>query len=204
MKHCWLAFVVFISCSVLADEPLKAVQIYTQDELLDLIKKNAHLDRVKADRCQLTRDIEDRAVKLHLPAYEYLYGDMLAWGVCVDQNAELGMYYIHQSAKQGLVPAMEQIGRYYHTGRFVQKDENKAYIYILRAAELGNLSAQLRLIDMQLEGLGSPYDFENAYRWLHHAIIADKKKHSQAAQKLSKLAKLMHPKSVEEAKRKAY
>ncbi|MUH72841.1 tetratricopeptide repeat protein [Psychrosphaera haliotis] len=202
-----LSSLALLACSLFSarlyaanDEPLQAVQIYTQDELLDLIKQNKHLDRVKADRCQLTRDIEDRAVKLHLPSYEFLYGDMLAWGVCVEQNAELGMYYIRESAKQGLVAAIEQLGRYYHVGRFVQKDSEKAYTYILRAAELGNLQAQLRLIDLQLAGVGSPYDFENAYRWLHHAIIADEKLHSKATRQLKKLEKLMHPKSVKAAK----
>ncbi len=190
--------------SFAAEEPLEAVQIYTQDELLNLIKENKHLEQVKIDRCQLTRDIEDRAVKLHLPAYEFLYGDMLAWGVCVNQNAALGMYYINESAKQGLVAAIEQMGRYYHIGRFVQKDDNKAYTFILRAAELGNLNAQLRLVDMQLAGLGSPYDFEKAYRWLHHAIIADTATHQQAAKKLKQLEKMMHPKSVRTAKMAAY
>lgn len=208
MKN-WFVLIVFIAFfgavnAVANDEQLQAVQIYTQDELLDLIKQNKHLERVKADRCQLTRDIEDRAVKLHLPAYEYLYGDMLVWGVCVNRDAELGMYYIHESAKQGLVAAIEQIGRYYHQGKFVQQDQEKAYTYILRAAELGNVNAQLRLIDMQLSGLGSPYDFENAYRWLHHAVIVDKQKHQQAANKLAKLAKLMHPKSVKAAKSRSY
>lgn len=204
MKYWFVVVLLMVSFFTRAEEPLQAVQIYTQDELLDLIKKNKHLERVKADRCQLTRDIEDRAVKLHLPAYEFLYGDMLAWGVCVDRDAELGMYYIRESAKQGLVAAIEQLGRYYHQGTFVQKDEEKAYTYILRAAELGNLNAQLRLIDMQLEGNGSPYDFENAYRWLHHAVIADKKIHNQAAQKLKKLEQLMHPKAVKAAKARAY
>lgn len=208
MKN-WFALLclgLFLSAmSVSADDDqLQAVQIYTQDELLDLIKKNKHLERVKLDRCQLTRDIEDRAVKLHLPSYEFLYGDMLVWGVCVERDAELGMYYIHESAKQGLVAAIEQIGRYYHQGKFVQKDLDKAYTYILRAAELGNLNARLRLVDMQLAGLGSPYDFENAYRWLHHAVIVDKQKHQQAANKLAKLADLMHPKSVKAAKSRAY
>ncbi|GAB2999590.1 tetratricopeptide repeat protein [Psychrosphaera aestuarii] len=185
-------------------EPLQAVQIYTQDELLDLIKQNKHLERVKLDRCQLTRDIEDRAVKLHLPAYEFLYGDMLAWGVCVDQNAELGMFYIRESAKQGLVAAIEQLGRYYHVGRFVQKDHEKAYTYIYRAAELGNVQAQIRLIDMQLAGLGSPYDYESAYRWLHHAVIADQNQHNEASKQLKKLEKLMHPKTLQAAKQSAY
>lgn len=198
-----LLLLSFVCLSLQAEEEqplLRAVQIYTQDELLSLIKENKHLERVKADRCQLTRDIEDRAVKLHIPAYEFLYGDMLAWGVCVKRDPELGIYYIRKSAKQGLVPAMEQMGRYYHVGRFVQKDMEKAHRLIFRAAELGNLSAQLRLIDMYLDGFGSPYDYENAYRWLHHAIIADKKTHQQAATKLASLAKLMHPKAVKRAR----
>ena len=183
------------------DEPLQAVQIYSQDELLTLIKQNKHLERVKADRCQLTRDIEDRAVKLHIPAYEFLYGDMLAWGICTDRDAELGLYYIRKSAKQGLVAAIEQLGRYYHIGRFVQKDLDKAHTLIYRAAELGNLNAQLRLVQMYLDGYGSPYDYENGYRWLFSAIIVDKKQHKKAEMLLADLAKLMHPKAVKRARK---
>lgn len=182
-------------------EPLQAVQIYTQDELLDLIKQNKHLERVKEDRCQLTRDIEDRAVKLKVPAYQFLYGDMLAWGVCAHRDPKLGLFYINKSADQGLVAAIEQLGRYYHIGRFVQKDMEKAYVYTQRAAEQGNLNAQFRLVEMQLAGTGSPYDFENSYRWLHHSIIADKKMHKKAEMLLSELAKLMSSKSIKRAKR---
>lgn len=183
------------------DQPLQAVQIYTQDELLDLIKQNKHLERVKADRCQLTRDIEDRAVKLNIPAYQFLYGDMLAWGVCIHRDPRLGLLYINKAADQGLVAAIEQLGRYYHIGRFVQKDMEKAYVFIQRAAEQGNLNAQFRLIEMQLAGEGSPYDFENSYRWLHHSVIADKKQHKKAEELLAQLAKLMNPKAVRRAKR---
>lgn len=186
------------------DELLQAVQIYTQDELLDLIKHNKHLERVKSDRCQLNPDIEDRAVKLKIPAYQFLYGDMLAWGVCFERDAQLGLFYIRKSAGQGLVEAIEQLGRYYHIGRFVQKDTEKAYQLTQRAASLGNVNAQLNLIQMQLDGVGSPYDFENAYRWLHHAVIADKKQHQQAAELLSELAKRMNPASVKKAKKSAY
>jgi len=180
---------------------LQAVQIYTQDELLDLIKENKHLERVKADRCQLNLDIKDRAEKLHIPAYEFLYGDMLAWGVCLDANPELGLYYIKKAAEQGLTAAIEQLGRYYHIGRFVQKDIDKAYVYIQRAAEQGHLNAKFRLIEMQLEGIGSPYDFENSYRWLHHSVIADRERHKQAGELLAKLATKMHPNAVKNAKK---
>ena len=193
-----------LSLPIFADEEgelLQAVQIYSQDELLDLIKKNQHLERVKADRCQLTRDIEDRAVKLRVPAYQFLYGDMLAWGVCVDQDPRQGLFYINKAADQGLVAAIEQLGRYYHIGRFVQKDMDKAYVYIQRAAEQGNLNAQIRLIEMQLAGTGSPYDYESSYRWLHHAIIADKKLHKKAEMLLADLSQLMNPKAVKRAKK---
>jgi len=195
---------ILLSMPAIAEENgelLQAVQIYTQDELLDLIKQNKHLERVKADRCQLTRDIEDRAVKLKVPAYQFLYGDMLAWGVCTDRDPRQGLFYINKAAEQGLVAAIEQLGRYYHIGRFVQKDIEKAYTYIQRAAEQGNLNAQFRLVEMQLAGTGSPYDFENSYRWLHHAIIADKKQHKKAEMLLAELAQLMHPKMVKRAKR---
>lgn len=193
-----------LSASAIAEQNgqlLQAVQIYSQDELLDLIKNNRHLERVKADRCQLTRDIEDRAIKLKIPAYQFLYGDMLAWGVCTHRDPKLGLFYINKSAEQGLVAAIEQMGRYYHIGRFVQKDMEKAYRMTQRAAEQGNLKAQFRLVQMQLDGLGSPYDFEGSYRWLHHAIIADQKQHKKAEMLLADLAKLMSPKVVKRAKR---
>lgn len=199
-----LALLSGFASSANDEAPLEAIQIYTQDELLTLIKKNQHLDRVKADRCQLTRDIEDRAVKLHIPAYQFLYGDMLAWGVCVERDATLGMYYIEKSATQGLTAAIEQLGRYYHIGRFVQKDMEKAHRLIFRAAELGNLNAQLRLVQMYIDGYGSPYDYEKGYRWLHHSIIEDPKVHLQAEQLLAQLAKLMHPKAVKSARKSSY
>lgn len=203
MKALITSIMLLLTMHVFADEGelLQAVQIYTQDELLDLIKKNKHLERVEADRCQLSRDIEDRAVKLKIPAYQFLYGDMLAWGVCLERDPKLGLFYIKKSAQQGLVAAIEQLGRYYHIGRFVQKDMDKAYTYTQRAAEQGNLQAQFLLIEMQLDGVGSPYDFENSYRWLHHAIIADKTLHKKAETLLMQLAELMHPKIVKRAKK---
>lgn len=58
------------------------VPIYTEAELIKLIEQNKHLERVRADNCQLVEDIVARATRISLPAYEFLYGDMLAWGVC--------------------------------------------------------------------------------------------------------------------------
>lgn len=76
------------------------VPIYSEAELIKLIEENKHLERVKADNCQIVEDIVARATRISLPSYEFLYGDMLAWGVCVDQDVELGLYYMENAAHQ--------------------------------------------------------------------------------------------------------
>lgn len=196
-----LSLLAIAASSASADEELKVVQLYTQDELIDLINKNQHLTRVKLDNCQLVQDIEARASKMKVPAYQFLYGDMLAYAVCVSRDVELGVYYMRQAADQGLAAALEQLGRYYHTGRLVQTDIDKAIVYLREAASLGNLNAQIRLVDVFLQGHGSPKDYEDAYRWLNKAIIFDKKQHQQVSLKLAALAQRMPPSIVEKAKK---
>ena len=182
-------------------QQLRAIQIYTQDELLTLIKNNTHLQRVKADDCQLLQDIEDRATRVDIPAYQFLYGDMLAYGVCVAKDVERGIYYMRKAADQGLPEGLEQMGRYYHMGHLVQADVEQAITYLREAAAMGNLAARIRLVEIFIQGDGSPYDYENAYRWLHHSIIADKKIHKKVTTLLAQLAKLMPAKVVKRAKR---
>jgi TPR repeat protein len=108
---------------------------------------------------------------------------------------------MRQAADQGLAAALEQLGRYYHTGRLVQTDIDKAIVYLREAASLGNLNAQIRLVDVFLQGHGSPKDYEDAYRWLNKAIIFDKKQHQQVSLKLAALAQRMPPSIVEKAKK---
>lgn len=184
-----------------AEDEIKVVQLYTQDELISLINSNQHLTRVKLDNCQLVQDIEARASKMKVPAYQFLYGDMLAYAVCVPRDVELGVYYMRQAADQGLAAALEQLGRYYHTGRLVQADIDKAIVYLREAASLGNLNAQIRLVDVFLQGHGSPKDYEDAYRWLNKAIIFDKQQHQQVTLKLAALAERMPPSVVAKAKK---
>lgn len=182
-------------------QELEAVQLYTQDELLGLIRTNSHLQRVLKDDCQLVKDIEARADIMQLPAYQYLFGDMLAYAICVPRNVERGWDLMLQSAAQGLPEGLEQVGRYYHIGRFVQPDSDKAIIYLREASALGNLKAQLRLAQLLISGKGSPVDFEQSYRWLHYAVTADPVQHNQIKQTLAKLANKMPPSVVARAKR---
>ncbi|MCL9780460.1 sel1 repeat family protein [Vibrio sp. S4M6] len=173
---------VCCSFSYAADEgPGEPVPIYTEAELINLINENKHLERVKADKCQLVEDIVARATRINLPAYEFLYGDMLSWGVCVDQDVELGIYYIESAAQQGLPAALEQLGRYYSSGTLVQQDKERAIPYLREAASLGNIPARIHLAELLLRDYGSPLDYEDAYRWLYNSITADQRIHKRIA-----------------------
>ncbi|WP_348733684.1 flagellar protein MotX [Rheinheimera texasensis] len=167
---------------------LGVVQLYTQDELLEMIRSNTHLKRVRADECQLVKDIEARADIMKLPAYQFLFGDMLAFGVCVPKNAERGWDLMLASALQGLPEGLEQVGRYYQQGKLVQKDLTKAQHYLYEAGAMGNINAQVRLAELFLANQGSPADYETVYRWLHHAITADKDLHARIEKALKGLA----------------
>ncbi|GAC22096.1 tetratricopeptide repeat protein [Paraglaciecola arctica] len=190
----------FVATTNAADE-IKAVQLYSQDELLGLINRNEHLSRVVLDDCQLVQDIQARAEILKIPSYQFLWGDMLAWGVCVDADAERGINYMHQAAEQGLAAGLEQLGRYYSQGKLVQQDKERAVVFLREASVLGNLKAQIQLAELFIEGYGSPYDYEDAYHWLYNAISADKATHAKIANCMQDLEKLMHPKAVRNAKR---
>ncbi|MCE0557139.1 MULTISPECIES: flagellar protein MotX [unclassified Motilimonas] len=191
-------------CSIFtlqAAQDYEVVQLYTQDELVVLINKNQHLARVKKDECQLVQDIEAHATKVQEPSYQFLWGDMLAWGVCVDKDPELGVYFMWQAANQGLPAALEQLGRYYVKGTLVQRDIAKAMPLLRESAGLGFLPAQLQWADLLVKGNGSPKDYEEAYRLLHHAIIGDKKTYQQAAKILKQLSQKMPANIVARAKR---
>lgn len=179
---------------------LQAVPLYRQDELLNWIEQGRHLARVKQDRCQLTQDIEARASVMKIPAYQFLWGDMLAWGVCIKPDAQMGVQYMWEAANQGLAPALEQLGRYYWKGILVQKDLVQAETLMREAASLGFLRAQMEWVEMLLQGMGSPLDYEEAYHWLHGAVIGDKAIHQKAASLLSRLGNRMPANAIARAK----
>ena len=108
------------------------------------------------------------------------------------------------SADQGLSEALEQMGRYYHVGKFVQIDINQAIIFLKEAAALNNLKAQLRLADIYLAGKGSPLDFPQLYVQLHQSVTDDKKVHKNITAKLTQLAERMPERVVNAAKSGKY
>ncbi|HGS4724818.1 TPA: tetratricopeptide repeat protein [Vibrio cholerae] len=178
------------------------VPIYSEAELIKLIEENKHLERVKADNCQIVEDIVARATRISLPSYEFLYGDMLAWGVCVDQDVELGLYYMENAAHQGLPAALEQLGRYYSRGTLVQQDKERAIPYLREAAAMGNLNARIQLAELLLRDYGSPLDYEDAYRWLYNSFTADQRTHNRIALLRQGLERRMPENIIARAKRR--
>jgi TPR repeat protein len=203
MRFILVIFFLVFSGFVSAKE-MQAVQIYTDNELLELIKENKHLSRVVLDKCQLVQDIEARASKAELPAYQFLWGDMLAFGVCVKKDIEQGLYYMRQAAKQGLPESLEQLGRYYHQGKFMQVDTRQAIIYLKQAATLNNLKAQIRLAEIYNAGQGSPLDFPELYAQLYQSVTDDKKTHQKITNLLANLAEKMPERVVASAKKGQY
>jgi len=198
-------FFIFMSFLPLSyGQNLTAVQIYTDDLLLDLIKENKHLSQVVLDECQLVQDIEARAIKSEMPSYQFLWGDMLAYGVCVKKDVELGLHFMRLSADQGLIEGLEQMGRYYHIGKFMQKDIDQAINFLQAAASMNNLAAQMRLAAIYQEGYGSPLDYPELYSQLHHAITDDKATYKKITQLKNQLAKKMPTHVVNTAKKVDY
>jgi hypothetical protein len=198
---CIIGILSSFAASTARADQLEAVQLYSQDELIKLINKNEHLKQVVEDRCQLVQDIEARADIMRIPAYQFLWGDMLAWGVCIERNPVQGVYYMREAASQGLPAALEQLGRYYANGTLVQEDKKRAVIYLREASALGSLRAQIQLAELFIDGYGSPYDFEDLYHWLYNAVTSDTNMHQKIAIYMRELEYLMHPKAVRFARR---
>ncbi len=185
-------------------QKLEAVQIYTDNQLLNLIKENKHLGQVVLDDCQLVQDIEARAVKSQYPSYQFLWGDMLAFGVCIKKDVPLGLHFMKNAADQALPEALEQLGRYYHIGKFMQVDVDKAIFFLKEASAVNNLKAQIRLAGIYSQGHGSPLDYPELYAQLHNSVTDDKKMHKKIAALLSGLADKMPEHVVNAAKKGKY
>ncbi|AWK82921.1 TPA: flagellar protein MotX [Photobacterium damselae] len=178
-----------------------AVPVYSDSQLIHLFETNSQLAQVKADDCQLVQDIIARARRVQSPAYQFLYGDMLAWGVCVPKDAETGLYYMKKAANQGLPAALEQLGRYYATGTLVQQDRDRAILYLREAAAMGNIAARIRLAELLLKDYGSPLDYEDAYRWLYFSVTDNRNQHQRITQLRRRLEHQMPANIIARAKR---
>ena len=180
------------------DEP-ELIQLYTQDELNGLINENKHLERVKLDECQFTRDIRDRAQVLQYPAYLYLWADMNFTDTCIKGNVKDGIDALKLAAEKGMPAALYKLGGFYLNGTYVQADYNAAYRYIYQAAVLGNDDAKLTLVNLLATHDGNEADYSEAYSMLFRVVFKEKKKHDLAETLLSQLRQKMPMSEVKKA-----
>ncbi|QIR13529.1 tetratricopeptide repeat protein [Shewanella aestuarii] len=188
---------VWLSPSVTAESV--AFDIYSDEQLIELIRKEQYLQRVKIDECQLVQDIEARAQVLQQPLYQFLWGEMLNHGVCVKAHPSRGMAMLQTAAEQGSPEAMLKLADYYYQGKFVTKDRERSVQYVLPAAANGDVKARMMLVKLFAEGYGSPRDYEMGYHWLYNSIFDDKEQQKQASSLLKKLAAQMPTSIVERA-----
>lgn len=93
---------------------------------------------------------------LKQPLYQYLWAEMLNYGICVKANPPRGISLLRDAAEQGSAEAMVRIAEYYHDGQFVIQDKQRAVQYTLPAAANGDLPARMMLVRLFGEGYGSP------------------------------------------------
>ncbi len=177
----------------------QAVDIYSQDQLLEMIRGEKYLARVKQDDCQLVQDIEARAEVLKQPLYQFLWGEMLNHGICVKANAVKGMGLLRDAAEQGSPEAMVKLAEYYQNGKFVIRNKDRAVNYLLPAAASGSLAARMMLVRLYGEGYGSPRDYEMAYNWLYNNVFTDEATKKKALSLLQVLAAKMPASAVARA-----
>lgn len=196
----YLLITILSLSPMLAWAETKALDIYSQEQLIELIRTKQYLTRVKGDDCQLVQDIEARAEVLKLPLYQYLWAEMLNYGICVKANPPRGISLLRNSAEQGSAEAMVRIAEYYHEGTFVIQDKERAIQYVLPAAANGDLPARLMLVRLFGEGYGSPRDFEMAYHWLYNDVFSDEATKKEALELLKVLEQKMPPSAIARAK----
>lgn len=195
---------IFCLFATIVSAEMRYIDIYTEKQLLDLIVKEAYLDRVKQDECQLVQDIEARAEILKEPLYQFLWGEMLNAGVCIDENPAKGMILLKQSAAQGSPEAMVKLAEYYQSGRYVVQDKARAVHYLLPAAASGNQKAAIMLARLLSQGYGSPRDYESAYRWLYNQVFSDLDKKLEAIKLLQGLEARMPASYVQRARKASF
>ncbi|MCL2918459.1 tetratricopeptide repeat protein [Shewanella litorisediminis] len=188
---------MIVSPALMATE---AVDVYTQEQLLSLIRSEQHLVRVKQDDCQLVQDIEAHAEVLKQPLYQFLWGEMFIHGVCIKKDVPRGLQLLKDAAGQGSTEAMLQVARYYEDGKYVLKNKHRSVQYLYPAAANGDQKARMMLVRLYNEGFGSPRDYEMAYHWLYNEAFNDQKTKDHAWRLLQKLESMMPASAVARAR----
>lgn len=182
-----------------------AVNVYTVDELNTYIETGVYYQVIRdRDKCQFTPDIEDRARIVGMPAFEFVWGDMLISGTCVKQDIELGLDYLRKAVDHAYAPAMIKLSDYYERGTFVPQNKDRAITLMRAAAAMGSRSARLQWADMLVRGLGAPAYYEEAYSWLYHSMYFNEYDKIKSEYLQKQMLKMMPANVIARAKSSGY
>jgi hypothetical protein len=91
-------------------------------------------------------------------------------GIYFDENdTKNGLFYLQESADQGNIDAMYDLGVLYLDGEVVEQDEKKAFDYFSYAAQRGDAGSQFYIGTFYKEGIIVEQSDEDAKYWLEAA-----------------------------------
>ncbi|CAO4844550.1 MAG: hypothetical protein CNLJKLNK_01265 [Holosporales bacterium] len=99
------------------------------------------------------------------PIAQLAYGNILYIGEGVEQNYELGYFYLNKAAEQGVLEAIFNCAQFLSIGLGVECSLSQAFEKMKQAADLGFLEALFLCGEMYLKGEGVEKNREAAYSY---------------------------------------
>ena len=82
--------------------------------------------------------------------------------------------YLIKAADRGFIPSILLLSDLYFQGKLLNKNEEKAFDYSLKAALLGNINSMYKVATMYRDGIGTVADADQSQIWFnryHHATL---------------------------------
>ena len=103
----------------------------------------------------------------YLLAYDYVYGKSGQ-----KQDVKKGLQLYHEAANEGEWMACDNLSEFYAKGKFVEKDEQKAFDFKVKAFAHGYVGAALSIAKWYFEGTNVCKSKSIAYEWLEKSVQA--------------------------------
>jgi len=198
----WLAIVVLVVTTAVAQNSTEAFQQQTPNHLHDLASKG-NASALKQLKALANNGNLEAAFQLSIL---YFAGQ----GVPVDPAQSVT--WCRKAAEGGHAEAQANLGTWYAWGRGVAKDLALAASWYRKAAEQGNVHGQLSLGAAYQNGSGVPKDLVSAYMWMDLAAQQGPKFTTpspagfisyQAQTARDEMVKQMSPAQITEAQRRS-
>jgi Sel1 repeat len=144
-----------------------------------------------------------KAAELGDATAQHNLGAMYARGLGVPKDDANAFRWYRKAAEQGLAPAQLNLAVMYAQGQGVPRDDAKATEWMCKASMQGYEPAQYILGMMYEQGMSVHQDHMNAYFWFNVAASSEGISHEQAIEQRDKVAGLLSPDQLAEAKRRS-